>query len=191
MSIVMQEWPRRHRITVEHYYRMAEAGLFAEDARVELIDGEIIDMPPMGSRHAGRLERLAGLLSAAVAGRALVRQQLPVRLSSDSEPEPDIAIVQVRDDHYESSHPTAAEVLLLVEVSDATVRYDREVKAALYARHGIPELWIVDLPGGRIHFYRAPANGKYTLVSSSVEPGLTPIPSLPGAAVDLAPLVQH
>ena len=88
MSIAMQEWPRRHRITVEHYYRMAEAGLFAEDARVELIDGEIIDMPPMGSRHAGRLERFGALLSAAVAGRALVRQQLPIRLSNDSEPQP-------------------------------------------------------------------------------------------------------
>ena len=119
MSIAMQEWPRRHRITVEHYYRMAEAGLFAEDARVELIDGEIIDMPPMGSRHAGRLERFGALLSAAVAGRALVRQQLPIRLSNDSEPQPDVAVVTPRDDHYESSHPIALDVLLLVEVSDA------------------------------------------------------------------------
>lgn len=190
MSIVMQEWPQRHRITVEHYYRMAEAGLFAEDARVELIDGEIIDMPPMGSRHAGRSSRLADLLSAAVAGRALVRHDKPIRLGSHSEPQPDIAVVKARDDYYESGHPTAADVLLLVEVSDATLRYDRDVKAALYARHGIPELWIVDLPGGQIHFYRSPTDSKYMSVSSAAEPGLIPIASLPGAGVDLTRLAR-
>jgi Uma2 family endonuclease len=188
MSTVMQEWPRRHRITVEHYYRMAEAGLFAEDERVELINGEIIDVPPMGSRHAGTVAQLADVLSRAVGGRAMVRAQLPVRLSDDSEPEPDIAVVRFRSDYYKSSHPTAADVLLLIEVSDSTLRYDREIKVPLYAQHEIPEIWIVDLPAAEVHFYRSPANGKYAAVSSTAEPGITSIAALPGAAVDLSAL---
>lgn len=190
MSMVMQEWPRRHRITVEHYYRMAEAGLFAGDERVELINGEIIDVPPMGSRHAGRSTRLADLLSTAVAGRALVRQQMPIDLGRDSEPQPDIAVVKRRSDYYELNHPKAADVFLLIEVSDATLGYDRDVKAALYARNEIPELWIVDLPGEQIHFYRAPVRGTYTVAASSAEPGLVAIASLPGSAVDLSQLAQ-
>lgn len=189
MSILMQEWPRRHRITIEHYYRMAEAGLFAPDARVELIEGEIVDMPPMGSRHAGKSARLADLLVGALAGRASVRQQLPVSLGSDTEPQPDLAVVKLRADYYESAHPTAEEVLLIVEISDATLRYDREVKGPLYARHAIPELWIVDLQNEQIHFHRAPVRGQYALVTSTAGPGVTPIAALPGAAVDLSEVV--
>jgi Uma2 family endonuclease len=186
MSILMQEWPRRHRITVQHYYRMAEAGLFAEDQRVELIDGEIIDMPPMGSRHAGTLEQLASMLSAAIEERAIVRQQLPVRLGDDSEPQPDIAVVKARSDHYKASHPTAADVLLLVEISDTTLRYDRDVKLELYAQRGVAEVWIVDLQGGRAQFNRMPANGKYTEVSVTDAPGITSVALLSGTVVDLS-----
>src|SRR5512134_774981 len=109
MSTAMHEWPRRHRITVEHFYRMGEAGLFGANERVELINGEIIDVPPMGSRHAGSLEQLASALAAAVATRAIVRQQLPLRLGEDSEPQPDIVVATARADHYKASHPTAAD----------------------------------------------------------------------------------
>ncbi|HLF13185.1 MAG TPA: Uma2 family endonuclease [Gammaproteobacteria bacterium] len=186
MSTVMQEWPRRHRITVEHYYRMAEAGLFEEDERVELINGEIIDMPPMGSRHAGTVAQLTDVLSHAVGGRAMIRAQLPVRLSDDSEPEPDIAVVKLRSDYYKSNHPVAADILLLVEISDTTVRYDRQVKVPLYAQRGIPEVWIVDLQSGEMHFYRSPVNGKYTVASSTAEPGVVSIASLPSVKVDLS-----
>lgn len=183
MSIVMQEWPRRHRITVEQYYRMAEVGLLAENEHTELIDGEIIDMPPMGSVHAGRATRIANLLSNALGSRVLVRQQMPIRLGDACEPQPDIAVVEPRDDCYESDHPTAADVLLLIEISDTTLRYDRDVKIPLYARHSIAEAWIVDLRAAQIHFHRAPVGGRYTEVFSVGELGIVMIA---GLTVDLS-----
>lgn len=97
-------------------------------------------MPPVGSRHAGKVSRLAEKLTAAVGERAIVRVQSPIRLGDDSEVEPDIAVVLRRADYYEGAHPGARDVLLLVEISDSTLLYDRDVKARLYARHGMPEL---------------------------------------------------
>jgi Uma2 family endonuclease len=188
MSSAMPDWPRRHRISVDHYYRMAEAGLFEQGERVELINGDIIDMPPMGSRHAATLEHLAFMLTAAAGHRAIVRQQLPLRLADDSEPEPDIAVVRPRNDRYRSAHPTAPDVLLLVEISDATLSHDREVKVPLYARCGVPEVWLVDLQSARIHFYRTPVDGRYTDVTVAAEPGVTSLDSLPGVAIDMTPL---
>jgi Uma2 family endonuclease len=183
----MHEWPRRHRITVEHFYRMGEAGLFGANERVELINGEIIDVPPMGSRHAGSLEQLASALAAAVGTRAIVRQQLPLRLGEDSEPQPDIVVATTRADHYKASHPTAADVLLLVEISDSTLRYDREIKVGLYAHHEVPEVWVVDLQGKQVHCYRSPVRGQYATVAT-VELGRLSLAGLAGVAVDLAPL---
>lgn len=111
MSTALQEWPRRHRVTVEQHYRMGDVGLFAPDERVELIDGEIIDMAPIGAGHAYWVERLGTVLHTALGPRAIVRQQLPVHLGSYSEPQPDIAVVAPRADHYRSAHPTAADAL--------------------------------------------------------------------------------
>jgi Uma2 family endonuclease len=188
MSHVMQGWPRRHRISVDHYYRMAEAGLFDGEARVELIEGEIVDMPPIGSRHAGKASRLADVLRDAVGGSAIVRMQSPVRLDASTEVQPDIAVVKLRDDYYESRHPGPADVLLLVEVSGATLRYDLDVKTPLYARHGIPELWVVDLQADLIHFRSAPVGERYSAESSRAKPAFTQIASLPGIGVDLRTL---
>jgi Uma2 family endonuclease len=186
MSTAMHEWPRRHRITVDHFYRMAEAGLFDAEERVELVNGEIIDVPPMGSRHAGTLDRFARALAAAVSTRAFVRSQLPLRLNEESEPLPDLAIVRPRDDDYVDSHPTAADVLLVVELSDSTLRYDREVKTALYSRCGVPEVWVVDLRANRIHVHQSPRGAGYADVRT-IELGRLPIGSLPGVVVDLTP----
>jgi Uma2 family endonuclease len=159
MSTAMQEWPRRHRITVDHYYRMADVGLFAPDERVELINGEIIDMPPMGSRHASKLQQLATALTLSIGARAILRQQLPLRLSEDSEPMPDITVVSPRADQYSESHPGAADALLVVEVSESTLRYDRDVKVPMYAACGVPEVWIIDLKANRLRAYRSPRDG--------------------------------
>src|ERR1700730_3657390 len=137
--------PHRHRITVGEYYRMAELGLLAPDARVELIAGEVIDMAPTGSQHGGTTNYLDYALKQATGGRALVRVQLPIRLDEHNEPEPDLAVVKQRADFYKEGHPTAADALLIVEVGDTTLRYDREVKVPLYAARGISEVWIVDL----------------------------------------------
>ena len=186
MDAHMESWLPRHRITVDEYYRMAEVGLLAEDARVELIEGEIIDRAPIGTRHGAAVLQLNQLLQRAVGDRATVSVQGPIRLSVSSEPQPDLALLKPRRDFYETRHPTAADTLLIIEVSDTTLRYDREVKVPLYARHGVPEVWIVDLKGRAIHFFRSPADGKYADVSSAAEPGEITVAALPGVVIDLS-----
>jgi Uma2 family endonuclease len=186
MSTAMHESPRRHRITVDHFYRMEEAGLFGADERVELVNGEIIDVPAMGSRHASALARILRTLAAAVSARAHLRPQLPLRLNQDSEPLPDLAIVRSRADDYADSHPTTADVLPVVEISDSMLRYDRAVKTVLYARCGVPEVWVVDLRANRVHVYRSPKASEYTDVRT-VELGRLPIGALPDVVVDLSP----
>jgi Uma2 family endonuclease len=166
---------------------MADAGLFDADERVELVDGEIIDVPPMGSRHATVAEQITRLLGTALPMEVIVRSQLPVRLGDYSELLPDIAVVRPRSDRYGSSHPAAADVLLLVEISDSTLRYDRDVKSALYGRHGVPELWIVDVQARALHVYRSPADGKYTS-ETTLPLGRMPIAGT-GVEIDLATLV--
>jgi Uma2 family endonuclease len=185
MSTATNEWPRRHRITIEQYYRMDDAGLFARDERVELIDGEIIDMAPIGAGHAYWVGQLAAALVEALGSRAIVRQQFPVRLGSHSEPQPDVAVVAPRADYYRSAHPTAADTLLLVEISHSTLRFDREVKAPLYARHGIPELWVIDLAASELHVYREPRDGVYTIATTGAF-GSRALAAFPDVVLDLA-----
>ena len=135
----------RHRVTVDEFHKMGEAGVFMEDDRVELIDGEMVDMAPIGSRHASVVKRLNNLLATLAPGRAIVSAQDPLRLAPHSEPEPDIMLLKPRADFYSEAHPDAQDVLLLIEVCDTTVHYDREVKLPLYARHGVVEVWLIDL----------------------------------------------
>src|SRR5712691_7513791 len=152
----------RHRLlTVDDYHKMAEAGILGEDDRVELIDGELIEMAPIGSNHAGEVMSLNMLLSAAVAGRAIISPQNPVRLSVHSEPQPDLTVLRFRDDFYRTSHPQPEDVLLLIEVADTTIRYDREIKIPLYARAGIPEVWLIDLQQERVEIYLQPSSDGY------------------------------
>ena len=186
MGTRMESWLPRHRITVEEYYRMAEVGLLAEDARVELIEGEIIDMAPIGSRHGAAVDRLDRLLQRSVGDRATVRVQGSIRLSASTEPQPDIVLLKPRDDFYASKHPTGPDTLLIIEVSDTTFRYDSEVKVPLYARHGVPEVWVVDLKSRRIHFFRASSGGEYADVTSAGEPAEIRLVALPGVAIDLS-----
>jgi Uma2 family endonuclease len=185
-----REYPiRRHRLTVEEYYRMGEVGILPADARVELVDGEIIDLPPIGSRHAGTIDQLTHLLTKTVGDEAIVRVQSPIRLDEYSEPEPDVTLLRPSADFYKSSHPFAGDVLLLIEVAERTLRYDLEVKVPLYARHGIPEVWVVDLEHGRLARYRDPREGEYTEVD---QPDLrTPleVPSPQGHRVDVEGLL--
>jgi Uma2 family endonuclease len=142
MSHVHVGQPRRHRLTVADYYRMAEVGILAPDARVELIDGEIIDMAPPASSHAGTVDYLLEVLGLAARGKAKVRVQNPVRLSEYSEPQPDLALLWPREDFYRARHPRADDVLLIVEVAASSLRFDRKKKVPLYARHGVPEVWL-------------------------------------------------
>jgi Uma2 family endonuclease len=147
---------QRHLFTVEEYHRMAEAGIFGEDDRVELLDGEIVEMTPIGSRHAACVDRLTHLLVEQVRGRAIVRVQNPIRLGQHSEPQPDLALLKPRSDFYAEAHPGAEDVLLVVQVAESSADSDRAVKVPLYARAGIPEVWLVDLAGVKIEVYREP-----------------------------------
>ena len=179
------DFPRRHWLTVDDYYRMAEVGILDPEARVELIDGEIIDLAPPGSPHAATVHYLTEVFVRAVEGRATVLVQNPVRLSKYSEPQPDLALLRRRDDFYRERHPQPDDVLLIVEVAASSLRFDRKKKVPLYARHGIPELWLVDLGGRRLVRYRAPRKGVYTLVDEPDLRAALELPALSEASVDL------
>jgi Uma2 family endonuclease len=177
--------PRRHWLTVDDYYRMAEVGILDPEARVELIDGEIIDMAPPGSPHAATVHYLTEVFVRAVEGRATVLVQNPVRLSKYSEPQPDLALLRRRDDFYRERHPQPDDVLLIVEIAASSLRFDRDTKLPLYARHGIPEMWLVDLGSRGLSRYRAPQQGSYTLVDEPDLGTTLEVSTLSGVTVDL------
>jgi len=157
----MAVWVSRRKFTVNEYHRMLESGILAEDDRVELIDGEIIEMAPIGSRHAACVRRLNNLFSRQVGDRAVVAVQDPVRLGEYSEPQPDITLLRPRADFYAGSHPGPGDIFLVVEVAETSAEYDRQVKVPLYARSGIREVWVVDLAVGAVEVYREPTPDGY------------------------------
>ena len=154
--------PTPRRFSVDEYYAMAQAGILARNERVELIDGEIITMSPIGNPHGAGVDRATDLLVPLVTGRAIVRVQAHVRLADDCQPEPDLTLLARRDDFYSTEAPGPSDVLLLIEVADSSLSYDRNRKLPLYARHAIPEVWIENIPTRQIEAYRAPVNGEYT-----------------------------
>jgi Uma2 family endonuclease len=147
--------------TVREYQQMAEAGILTKDDRVELIKGEIVKMSPVGRRHAACVKRLIRLFSQRLGERAIVGAQDPVELSEESQPQPDLTLLQPREDFYESGHPKPGDILLIVEVADTTVEADRQVKIPLYASAGIPEVWLVDINEGCVEVYRHPSGEGY------------------------------
>jgi Uma2 family endonuclease len=149
----------RRRFTVHDYHRMGEAGILHEDDRVELIEGEIVEMAAIGTRHFACVNRLTQILVRGVGDAAVVSVQNPVRLDEHTEPQPDLTVLRVRD--YRQSLPMPEDVLLLIEVSDTTLSYDRGVKLPLYARAGIREVWIVDLVGEIIERHTDPSGERY------------------------------
>ncbi|HYH86299.1 MAG TPA: Uma2 family endonuclease [Pyrinomonadaceae bacterium] len=155
-------------ITSDEYERMGEAGVFPPDARLELIEGEIYAMSPIGSPHAACVKFLSELLSRLFGGKLIVSVQDPIRLNDFSEPQPDLALLRWRDDFYRGAHPTPADVLLVVEVADTTVVTDRSVKIPLYARAGIQEVWLVNIPDELIEIYADPAGDAYRIAVHTV-----------------------
>ncbi len=154
----------RRRFTVDEYRRMLESGILAEDDRVELINGEIVEMAPIGSRHAACVRRLNNLFSRQVGDRAVVGVQDPVRLDEYSEPQPDLTLLRPRPDYYAGGHPGPEDVLLVVEVAETSAEYDRQIKVPLYARAGIREVWLVDLAASAVEVYREPTPEGYRQV---------------------------
>lgn len=186
MGVLDGEFVIRHRLSVDDYHKMGEAGVFAPNARVELIGGEVLEMAPIGTRHASTVKRIAELLYASVGERATVSVQDPIRLGEHDEPEPDLALLTRRSDFYRTDPPTAADTLLIIEVAESSARYDREIKVPLYARHGIPEVWLVDLESNCVRFFRQPRGDAYADITATETPGPTPVAALPGVAIDLA-----
>lgn len=157
--------PTRHRFTLDEYHRLGEMGLFSEDDRVELVDGEIIEMTPIGLRHAACVKRFNALLSHQVGTRSILSIQDPLRVL-DSEPVPDLAILRYRDDFYAGKAAAAEDALLVIEVADSSLHYDQTVKAPLYAQAGIPELWVIDLNDNLIWVYLEPSDKGYLSIKA-------------------------
>jgi Uma2 family endonuclease len=181
----------RRRFTVDEYHRMGETGILSEDNRLELICGDIVFREPIGAYHAGTVNRLARLFNSRLGDRAVVGVQNPVRFQQeDTELQPDVTLLRPRDDFYTSRHPEAADVLLLIEVADTTLRLDRRVKIPLYARVGVQEVWLLDLTTQRLEVRREPLGDRYGSVrilgrGQRVSPG-----AFPDLSFDVADLVS-
>ena len=165
----------RHRFTWDDYHAMVAAGALKDDDRVELIEGEIVDMTPIGSRHGAAVDLLNRWLVMGCGTRAIVRVQGPVRVGAHSEPQPDLLALVPRDDFYRDKSPTADDVLLLIEVADSSLQYDQTVKLPLYARAGVREVWLVDLVRNEVQVHREPTPSGFGFVErrgrgSLVEP---------------------
>jgi Uma2 family endonuclease len=166
---------QRRPITVEEFGRMAEAGIFGDDERLELIDGELIVAPRMGPRHAGAIRRVNELLIERIGRRATVGCQIPLPLLPMSEPSPDFSIARFDAGHYSSRHPDPAEILWVIELGDATRSFDRNRKFPLYARYGLRETWLLDLVDQRLVVGRNPSEIGYGQILT-LAPGVTIAP---------------
>ncbi|HUE85418.1 MAG TPA: Uma2 family endonuclease [Vicinamibacterales bacterium] len=180
--------PRRL-FTVEEFHRMADGGVFAEDDRLELIAGDIVEMTPIGSRHAACVDRLARELQRSIPATTIVRVQSPIVLGRDSEPQPDIAVLRYRTDFYRDRHPGPGDVLLVIEVADTSIAFDRGTKLPLYARAGIPELWIVDLAASAVEIWRQPVREACCETERISGSGRLTSSSLPGFDVAVAEVI--
>lgn len=183
---------RGWRVTVADYHRLSDAGILAPEQPTELIDGEVVTMPAIGHPHAGTVKLLASLLRDAVGAAAILGVQDPVFLNDHSEPLPDLALLRPRADFYRDGHPGPADVLLLIEVADTSLAYDRDVKLPRYARAGIPEAWLVDLGNRRLLIHRQPGPDGYAELSQPDDLAAVPLPMgvTPAPTVDLSALFR-
>lgn len=174
-----------HPISVMDFQKMAETGILSFDSRVELIAGEIIDRAPIGSIHASYVNRISREIILAVKNTAIVSVQNPIILGDLSEPEPDFALLKPKANDYEDALPNAEYILLLIEVSDTTVKYDRQIKAPLYARFCIADYWLINTQERNISVFQKPVNGQYTDVKTQALPiNISPL-LLPGIKLNL------
>jgi len=179
----------RRRFTVPEFARLVEVGLFRADERLELVQGEVVEMSPIGERHAACVDLLTRSVSRRAGDLAIVRVQGPLAVPDDSELYPDITLLKPRDDFYRSRKPTGADVLLVVEVSDTTLVYDRDVKAPIYGRGGVPEFWLVDLGGRRIDVFSQPTPEGYRLRRTLLPGETLVLDSIPGLSLPVSDLV--
>ena len=180
--------PEPYRFNREEYDAMIAAGILDENDRVELIAGEILTKMPIGPSHASTVKRLNRVFSRGAEDRCVVSIQDPIALNDLSEPEPDLALLVPRADHYENSHPRPAEVLLIVEVAESSLEFDRDRKIPLYAAASIPEVWLIDLTEKCLFRFRNPQQGRYTEISRHAGGDRLPLSALPNLAIELTEL---
>jgi Uma2 family endonuclease len=179
----------RRRFTVDEFFEMARVGILHEDDRVELIDGEIVEVAPIGPEHAGKVNRLNALFMRRFGDCITIAVQNPLVADRFAAPEPDLALLQPRTDYYELAHPTPSDVLLVVEVADTTIATDRAIKMPLYARTGVQEAWLLDLRQGALLVYRHPGPEGYQDVAV-LKRGSTVAPlAFPGEEIAVADLL--
>jgi Uma2 family endonuclease len=178
----------RHRYSVDDYYRMADVGILRPDSRVELIDGEVIEMPPIGPLHASMVTELQNRLIKAVGDAAIVRVQNPVRLGPGDEPEPDLAVVTQPAVKYRTRHPGPSDILLLIEVADNSVGLDRDLKLVRYAYTGVPEVWLVEAKAGTMTRYHEPTPNGYRGSEELQDQDEIPVPGLTNVMLSLQQL---
>jgi Uma2 family endonuclease len=185
MSAIAKSVYRIHRFSVDDYHRMGDIGVLGPEDRVELIEGEIVDMAPIGSRHAGMVKHLATVFHEVVGRKAIISVQDPLVLDERNEPQPDIMLLRWRADFYRASHPRPDDVLLLIEVAETSITYDEERKLPLYAAAHIPEVWIVDLENALLRVFRKPAGGGYIERQDLEAPSGFAPEALPGLIINL------
>jgi len=184
---IMTRYPvPRHHLTRRDYYRLGEAGILGKTDRVELLEGQLVDMSPIGPRHAIVTENLTELLVTGFAGRAGSRCQLPVVLNDGSEPQPDFALVRRPWRGFPHTHPEPDDIFLLIKVADRSLAFDRTVKLELYARAGIREVWIVDLTTDGVLVHRRPSGGVYGSVVRVEGQEVLGVEALPGVTIPVA-----
>ena len=177
--------PHSGPFTVDTFRRLGEVGVLREDDRVELVDGQVVAMSPIGDSHAACVRRLNRLLTRNLADLAVIDVQNPVVLGARDQPQPDVTVLRPRADGYRQ-HPRAADVVLIIEVADTSLAYDRDVKIPLYARAGIAEVWLVDLDGARIEVYRTPSGDGYRDTRVLARGGALSPAAFPGVSVPVA-----
>lgn len=187
--LIRNPWVARRMLTVAEYHRMGEVGILTERDRVELIEGELIAMAPIGSNHSGTVNGLNRLLVRVVGDNGVVSVQNPVQLDDRSEPQPDFMVLRPRADDYRQSTPRPDDVLLVIEIADSSLGYDRAVKRPLYASRGIPEFWIVNLAAGEVEVCRTPVGNDYASVSRAGRDDVLEISMLPGAVIPVGALL--
>lgn len=180
----------KHRLTAEEYRRMGEAGILKQQERVELIEGEIVDMSPIGSNHAGTVLYLSNVLKMSLGEKTYISVQSPIDLGDSSEPEPDIVVLKPREDFYRHSHPKPGDILLIIEVSDTSLRYDRGIKIPLYAKYEIPEVWLIDLENNELNIYNSPQNERFENMRKASDYSQLLLKQLPNKIINMAKLFE-
>jgi Uma2 family endonuclease len=181
--------PTKHLTNLDEWRRLGEAHIFPPGSRVELIDGEILDMAPIGFNHSGHVIRLLNFFAPLVGNKALINTQNPLQLGDLSELEPDFMLLKPNDDFYSSRHPNASDVLLLIEVADSSLTFDQNQKLRLYALHGIPEYWLLNLNDSCLEVYRKP-NGEVYAEKTTLHVGDTlTLSQLPEITLSIADIL--